>query len=63
MTRFNTGAGQDIGFRPLMEDGYIIEEDVGGSEWKLISLFAVFDGHGGPQCMKYLKENLVPKIK
>lgn len=48
MTRFNTGVGEDIGFRPLMEDGYLIEEDVGGSEWKLISLFAVFDGHGGP---------------
>lgn len=48
MTRFNTGVGEDIGFRPTMEDGYLIEEDVGGSEWKLISLFAVFDGHGGP---------------
>jgi len=25
----------------------VIEEDIGGSEWKLISLFAVLDGHGG----------------
>lgn len=48
MTRFNTGVGEDIGFRPIMEDGLLIEEDVGGSEWKLISLFAVLDGHGGP---------------
>lgn len=30
-----------------MEDALVIEEDVGGSEWKLISFFAVFDGHGG----------------
>lgn len=48
MTRFNAGVGEDIGFRNLMEDGLIMEEDVGGSEWKLISLFAVLDGHGGP---------------
>lgn len=25
MTRFNAGVGEDIGFRNLMEDGYIIE--------------------------------------
>lgn len=46
-----------------MEDGLLIEEDVGGSEWKLISLFAVFDGHGGPECMRFLKENLIGKIR
>ena len=48
MIRFNAGTGQDQGFRDNMEDAYVIEEDVGGSEWKLISLFAVLDGHGGP---------------
>lgn len=48
MTRFNSGSGVDIGFRSVQEDGLIIQEDIGGSEWKLISLFAVFDGHGGP---------------
>jgi len=41
----------------------IIEEDLGGSEWKLISLFAVLDGHGGPECMLYIKENLISKIR
>lgn len=46
-----------------MEDGLIIEEDVGGSQWKLISLFAVFDGHGGPQCMQYFKQNLIAKVR
>lgn len=30
-----------------MEDCFIAEEDVGGSEWKLISMFAVVDGYGG----------------
>ena len=48
MTRFNSGSGLDLGFRSGQEDGLLIEEDVGGSEWKLISLFAVFDGQGGP---------------
>jgi hypothetical protein len=48
LKRFNSGAGEDVGSRPAMEDGIVIEEDIGGSEWKLISLFAVFDGHGGP---------------
>jgi serine/threonine protein phosphatase PrpC len=46
-----------------MEDAFLIEEDVGGSEWKLISLFAVFDGHGGPECMQFLKTSLLPKIR
>lgn len=30
-----------------MEDALIVEEDIGGSEWKLISMFTVIDGHGG----------------
>lgn len=46
-----------------MEDGIVIEEDIGGSEWKLISLFAVLDGHGGSECMEYVRDNLVEKIK
>lgn len=40
-----------------------MQEDIGGSEWKLISLFAVFDGHGGPECMQYIRDNLIDKIK
>lgn len=31
MTRFNSGCGSDIGYRSIMEDGLIIEEDIGGS--------------------------------
>ena len=46
-----------------MEDGIVMEEDIGGSEWKLISLFAVLDGHGGPECMEYMRDNLVDKVK
>jgi serine/threonine protein phosphatase PrpC len=55
MTRYNAGVGEDIGFRTTMEDGLIVEEDIGGSAWKLISLFAVIDGHGGPECMLFMK--------
>lgn len=46
-----------------MEDGLIIEEDIGGSEWKLISLFAVLDGHGGSQCMEFIRSKLVEKVR
>lgn len=63
MTRFNTGVGEDVGFRNLMEDAVIMEEDIGGSEWKLISLFAVLDGHGGPECMLFVRDRLVLKIR
>jgi serine/threonine protein phosphatase PrpC len=63
MTRFNAGWGDDVGFRATMEDGLIVEEDIGGSEWKLISLFAVIDGHGGTECTKFIKENLVSKVR
>lgn len=55
LNRFNAGAGESLGGRELMEDCYIMEEDVGGSEWKLISLFAVLDGYGGNECMLYVK--------
>lgn len=63
MTRYNAGQIEDIGFRESMEDGLVIEEDVGGSEWKLISFFAVFDGHGGKECMLYMKNNIIEKIR
>ena len=46
-----------------MEDGLVIEEDIGGSEWKLISLFAVLDGHGGAECMEHVRDNLVEKVR
>lgn len=63
MTRFNSGSALDIGYRSVQEDGILIQEDIGGSEWKLISLFAVLDGHGGVECMKFVKDNLVRKIR
>ncbi len=63
LKRYNSGIGIDIGYRPSMQDGILIDEDVGGSEWKLISLFAVFDGHGGSECMQFVRDNLVEKIK
>ena len=45
------GVGENVGHRQAMEDGLIVEEDVGGSEWKLISVFGVIDGYGGPECV------------
>ena len=63
LRRYNSGTGLDPGYRPGMEDGLVIEEDVGGSEWKLISLFAVLDGHGGPECMEFVRDGLVDKVR
>ena len=45
-----------------MEDGLVIEEDIGGSEWKLISLFAVFDGHGGRE-ISYKLHSIIPNVR
>lgn len=46
-----------------MEDALIVEEDIGGSEWKLISMFCVIDGHGGPEAAQFIKENLKTKVQ
>jgi serine/threonine protein phosphatase PrpC len=31
--------------------------------WPTISLFAIFDGHGGYRCAEFLKENLHKIVK
>lgn len=63
LNRFNYGSGESAGTREVMEDAYLIEEDVGGSEWKIISLFAVMDGYGGAECAQFIKQKLLPKIR
>ena len=43
-----------------MEDAHVTALDVVEGE---VSVFGVFDGHGGPQCMQYICQNLVDKIR
>ena len=61
-------AGQDFykyaassiqGWRDHFEDTHICQ--AGNFQGK-DSFFAVFDGHGGAECAKYCKENLVSQI-
>jgi serine/threonine protein phosphatase PrpC len=46
-----------------MEDALVIEEDLGGSEWKLMSAFCVIDGHGGSEAAEFIKQNLKGKLQ
>lgn len=48
------------GLRPTHEDYHIAEGHLIGDS---MSLFAVFDGHGGSDCSQYLAEHYAQKIK
>jgi protein phosphatase 1L len=45
---------QDQGFRPYMEDTYYVEENIING----VSLYAVFDGHGGSFVAEYLQNSV-----
>ena len=47
-----------MGQRNHMEDTYCCIQDLGICPGVKVSYFAVFDGHGGGWCAKFLKENL-----
>ncbi|XP_017481753.1 PREDICTED: protein phosphatase 1L isoform X3 [Rhagoletis zephyria] len=49
-----------LGRRPRMEDRYIIEENINNDTG--ISLFAIFDGHGGEFAVDFAKDILVKNI-
>jgi serine/threonine protein phosphatase PrpC len=46
------------GWRVNMEDSCIAELDIGDGN----SLFAVFDGHGGPEISKFVKNNFIKNL-
>ena len=46
------------GWRGNMEDSHIAELDLGDGN----SLFAVFDGHGGPEVAKYVKNHFTKNL-
>ncbi|KAL1123768.1 hypothetical protein AAG570_001541 [Ranatra chinensis] len=48
------------GRRPKMEDRFVIDENIGGSG---VSLYAIFDGHGGEFAANYARDNLINSLK
>lgn len=42
-----------------MEDAHIYKADIGDG----VSLFGVFDGHGGDEVAKYIGKNFVKELK
>lgn len=45
-----------------MEDSYQVIQDLGLDPIIAVSYFAVFDGHGGDSCSKFLKQHLHSQI-
>jgi serine/threonine protein phosphatase PrpC len=46
------------GWRGNMEDSHIADLDIGDGN----SLFAVFDGHGGPEVAKFVKNHFTKNL-
>jgi serine/threonine protein phosphatase PrpC len=46
-----------------MEDSYAIVQDMVIDEDTCVTYYAVFDGHGGPECATFLRDNLHLEIK
>ena len=51
LRRFSYGTASVQGIRPTMEDEHLCMDDVAGG----ISMFNVYDGHGGFECSKFLR--------
>uniref|UniRef100_A0A0C9R2K5 PPM1L protein n=1 Tax=Fopius arisanus TaxID=64838 RepID=A0A0C9R2K5_9HYME len=47
------------GHRPYMEDRFVVNEDINKTG---VSVFAVFDGHGGEFAADYARDKLMPNI-
>ena len=54
---YNLGVFSDIGNRDNQEDKYCIIDDLRFVNGVVIPFYAVYDGHGGPTCSYYLKQN------
>jgi len=54
------GVGEMQGWRPRMEDSHVAMGSLskGQRGWSDVGLFAVFDGHGGPEAAKFCAERL-----
>jgi len=52
----SVGWAEDIGLREEMEDGFVFVDCFGGK--KQSAYFAIYDGHGGRQCVDYITQHL-----
>ena len=46
-----------------MEDSHACIQDMVIDEETSVTYYAVFDGHGGPECAQYLRDNLHIAVK
>ena len=61
--RYNTGWFADKGTRPMMEDMSIIRDDIGVSYKMNVSFYAVYDGHGGTDCVAHIHNYLISNFR
>merc|ERR1719291_1091016 len=60
--RFNAAVHSAQGFRATMEDEDIVLQDLATSCWRNCSYFGIYDGHGGRDCVSYVRQNLHSNI-
>jgi len=63
LQRYNTGWFADKGTRPMMEDMSIIRDDIGVSYKINVSFYAVYDGHGGTDCVAHIHNYLISNLR
>mmetsp|Transcript_16152 Transcript_16152/g.34940 ORF Transcript_16152/g.34940 Transcript_16152/m.34940 type:complete len:656 (+) Transcript_16152:203-2170(+) len=56
--RFNSASYSEQGFRATMEDEEILLQDLAASNWRHCSFFGVYDGHGGRECVTFVRQRL-----
>jgi serine/threonine protein phosphatase PrpC len=56
--RFNAAVYSEQGFRATMEDEDILLQDLATSNWRHCSFFGIYDGHGGRDCVSFIRQRL-----
>lgn len=56
--RFNAASYSEQGFRATMEDADISVQDLATSNWRQCSYFGIYDGHGGKDCVNFVRRRL-----
>lgn len=63
MQRFNVGKFTHKGTRGQMEDGIVCVHNLCVTYLFEISIYGIYDGHGGDTCMLHLQEELIDRIR
>ncbi|CAK9090373.1 Probable protein phosphatase 2C 3 (PP2C 3) [Durusdinium trenchii] len=56
--RFNAASYSEQGLRATMEDEDILIQDLATSNWRQCSYFGIYDGHGGRDCVNFVRRRL-----